>query len=416
MAGNLLATTLYRAVLRTARRIDADCATRALLSSPLIRAEKSPSSSPLPHDVAEPLAQKWLDGLSQELHDDASPSSLMRSAAAVKSPVNLRDALSRHIRADLDNGSIGDAGFSLLRYLSETHALGERLFDASTASATPAVTTTTTTDVRAGHYLVADPFAYNPCQQRILEWVYACTPMVLLVLEQEEGMGGQTSAVVINAPTSLRLRRHDWMHALEVPDGGVFECCHVYYGGGDQSTKLTMLHTHGEELSGSKAIGQTGLYEGGLLQDAAHLVRMGRASPADFLFYRGRVELPTTRVTQEVQRGEWMGCVAEWDGGGKRLPVWARPESNAPGMLAEEAQRLDASWASWSQLVSGMADKSSASGLEQMLRITPEVMKGIMIRAAHLPPPTAEHGSEDEAAANRLLRSPASSYSSDHNE
>ena len=49
-----------------------------------------------------------------------------------------------------------------------------------------------------------------------------------------------------------------------------------------------MLHTHAT-LPGARRVA-SGVYEGGYLGDAAQLVRLGKARPSDFLFFRGRVE------------------------------------------------------------------------------------------------------------------------------
>ena len=137
----------------------------------------------------------------------------------------------------------GDAGFALLRHLSQTLELGQRLVappgdeDApSITGARSAAACAATSPLAAGDYLVADPLAYH---ERILDVVYSVTPLVALVLDRE-------TALVVNAPSKLRLRHHDWMRALDVPSGAhnVFADNHVHYGG-EGSLRSLCARRHG---------------------------------------------------------------------------------------------------------------------------------------------------------------------------
>ena len=269
-AASPLPRTLFRAVLRTGARFDADPITRSLLGSPLLRASESASTAPLPHNTSDKVAEQALVGAIDEMRS-AAPNARMVSLAAEMSPIKLRNALSHQCSAlhehasSSDTGApthseLGDAGFSLLRYLGATHALSERLFTPPAGSEAALhrcgdeeeMARQSCRPVRAGDCLAADPLAYN---ERFLDALYAVTPMALLVLrgaEQERcpGLGlvlngapscgsnpqatprppsssyayrpASSRPPVGAAPSILRLRAHDWMRAAEMPLGGLF--------------------------------------------------------------------------------------------------------------------------------------------------------------------------------------------------
>ena len=82
---------LWRGILREARVLDADPVRRTLLASPLLRAERSPTETPLPASVEHPDAERALVGAVAELRVTG------RSTDVVASPVRFRDALSRQL-------------------------------------------------------------------------------------------------------------------------------------------------------------------------------------------------------------------------------------------------------------------------------------------------------------------------------
>ena len=84
---------LWRGILREARVLDADPVRRSLLASPLLRAERSPTETPLPASVEHPDAERALVGAVAELRVTG------RSTDVVASPVRFRDALSRQLAA-----------------------------------------------------------------------------------------------------------------------------------------------------------------------------------------------------------------------------------------------------------------------------------------------------------------------------
>jgi hypothetical protein len=141
--------------------------TRALLSAPLIRAARSPTTSPLDHDVTHPLAQKAIDHAIATIRE-ATPAEMKRSLTfdAAKSPATLRSALSAFRSASSppeDPSALGDAGFQLLRYMGETDALSFGLLAPSTeangTNAAQRMDRSRATDLRAGDCLLADPMA-----------------------------------------------------------------------------------------------------------------------------------------------------------------------------------------------------------------------------------------------------------------
>ena len=160
----------------------------------------------------------------------------------------------------------------------------------------------------------------------------------------------------------------------------------VFYGGDAELRTLTMLHPHGEVLSGAKQV-TDGLWVGGYMSDAAQLVRTGAAAAHDFVFFRGRLEWQATELAELIQGGEWLragnaeqtaaresGAAPEWDG-------WASPERCGPGTLESESTRLHGAYRTWAE---GMASCGAAYGA--MTRMRPEVLQQIIVRAAHMPP------------------------------
>ena len=414
MAGNAaagtqrLARTLWRQILRTAAGFDSDRAARALLCSPLLRAAGSPTPTPIGSDTDNPLAEKFLLKALEELRAGTPTHSV--STDAVVSPVSVRAALSRQFAqlnlsekrelVALEDGPINNAaGFSLLRYLGATLERSASLLRpgddansiASTSSERVVQAVAARASLRTGDYLAADPLAYH---ERCLEMVYAVTPMAMLVLEgasdESEGVG-----LIINAPSKLRLRQHDWMQALDVPLGGVFSSNPVFYGGDCQLGRLTMLHPHGDKLVGARRV-TSHLYEGGYLCDAAQLVRVGDARPSDFLFFRGRLEWRRgCGLEAQLSRGEWIR--PQPPGGDSEAERWlaghgwASPNLVSPDALATEEGRLQAAWQSWASLVR-LCDEVHAP----LLRLRPHALKDVIVRAAHMPP--GAHELVDERA------------------
>ena len=162
-----------------------------------------------------------------------------RHSAAVDlttSPQTLVSALSQQLKLSrdqaVDGGTLGDAGFSLLRSLHAADEQAEALIlprpcataqpislaghGGAASAALSASSPTSVAQVLTGDYLAFDPMAYPA---RCLESVYALTPMLMLVLEAPHE-DRPAIGLVVNAPTRLQLRSSHWMHALECPDGG----------------------------------------------------------------------------------------------------------------------------------------------------------------------------------------------------
>ena len=267
-----------------------------------------------PEETANALAETAVERAVEHLRH----SQTTRHSAAVDlttSPQTLVSALSQQLKLSrdqaVDGGTLGDAGFSLLRSLHAADEQAEALIlprpcataqpislaghGSAASAALSASSPTSVAQVLTGDYLAFDPMAYPA---RCLESVYALTPMLMLVLEAPHE-DRPAIGLVVNAPTRLQLRSSHWMHALECPDGGVFQCCPVFYGGPDELRSITMLHPHGEQLPGSRRVTRT-LWTGGYLSDAAQLVRTRRAQPSDFLFFRGRHEWRTGEMERQL--------------------------------------------------------------------------------------------------------------------
>lgn len=216
---------LWRAILRTARRFDSDAVKRLALCAPLLRAERQTAG--LPADgMTDLLAEKVLNGTVDALRA-AQHGSFSATVDLITSPAKLSDALGRQVSKVRVEGSgetpaaLGDAGFQLLKALHGSLEQAETLISTPSIAATPPASLTTANiaqsahvsqPIRTGDYLGFDPMAYP---ERCLGAVYATTPMVLLVLEGASA-GSPGVGLVLNAPTRLRMRAHDWMHAVEV--------------------------------------------------------------------------------------------------------------------------------------------------------------------------------------------------------
>ena len=376
------ADILWRCCYRAAREFDRDPAKRLVLNAPLLHAERAAAAitggnanaNAATPNMDNEVGDRALRGAMAQL-DRANRDCIASSLRAVHSPSQLRHALSEELRATLffeEPATIGDAGFALVRHLGEQLALADRiLFPGQFTPRRPSITTASqphARPLRAGEFLAADPMAFN-FQRRCLENVYAVTPLLMLVVDAPADLDSTGTAIILNAPSKLRLRRHDWMHALDAPVGGVFSANPVLYGGDAELRSLTMLHPHGARMRGARRV-LGGLYEGGLVSDAAQLVRSGAASPEDFLFYRGLVEFRTGELEAQAAQGEWIRLESS--------DALARAVANEPASLATEEGRLDAAWAAWAAAIGTRGDEFGC-----WLRLRPEVLKEIIVRAAY---------------------------------
>ena len=385
---------LWRGILREARVLDADPVRRTLLASPLLRAERSPTETPLPASVEHPDAERALVGAVAELRVTG------RSTDVVASPVRFRDALSRQLatlraqqvgshpefggasQVARNAAELGDAGFAMLRYLGGVADAAERAFEPpapETATAPAAAAPAHLGLPRGGDFLAADPFAYP---QRFLERFFGVAPLAVLVLEAPSD--GRARGVVLNAPSCLRLRHRDWMRAIEVPsEAGVFAHNRVLYGGPDSLAELTMLHPHGEHLPAARRVAD-GIYEGGYLADAAQLVRSGRAQPTDFVFFRGHSEWAAGRLAAEVAAGDWVRAPpprvesAKWLD--REMARVAQPSytSQLPDDCIAEPAALAAGWETWAALV-----RRCGRAYRPLLRLRPAAFRAIVEAAAY---------------------------------
>jgi hypothetical protein len=275
--------------------------------------------------------------------------------------------------------------------------------------------------------------AHSP--ERLLECVYATAPMVVYILEAPTAHSAAVG-VVVNAPSPLRLRRRDWMRALQCPgERSVFAANRVLYGGDSDLSALTMLHPYAT-LPSARPVGGATVHEGGYLLDAAQLVRSGRARADDFLFFRGRVTLAHQTLDASLAAGEWIHLPMREDEStdaaraaathatataathatataathatataathathataangspaadqtpqasddSEGLGPWA-PNRAALSTLATAAGRASYSWNTWSQLVRRCSPSLAAA----LLRLRPDVLHHLIVQAAHLP-------------------------------
>ena len=409
---------LWRAILRTASHFDSDRTRRLVLNAPLLRAQQQALAERPLEETANALAETAVERAVEHLRH----SQTTRHSAAVDlttSPQTLVSALSQQLKLSrdqaVDGGTLGDAGFSLLRSLHAADEQAEALIlprpcataqpislaghGGAASAALSASSPTSVAQVLTGDYLAFDPMAYPA---RCLESVYALTPMLMLVLEAPHE-DRPAIGLVVNAPTRLQLRSSHWMHALECPDGGVFQCCPVFYGGPDELRSITMLHPHGEQLPGSRRVTRT-LWTGGYLSDAAQLVRTRRAQPSDFLFFRGRHEWRTGEMERQLAEGELIGPVRSMlarppDATSSQYPTmhatsssivdddddddddtadWARPSRRRAAALSTEDRRLSLSWRAWAAHI-----KRCGPAFAPLQRLRKDKLRDHIVSAAH---------------------------------
>lgn len=79
----------------------------------------------------------------------------------------------------------------------------------------------------------------------------------------------------------------------------------VYQGGPVESDRLFFIHRLADEISGSVAIGSTGLYLGGDLYDAVKLINQGVANSQNIRFFLGYTGWSGFQLKKEMRSKFW---------------------------------------------------------------------------------------------------------------
>jgi len=333
-----ISRALWRALLRSARRYDAEPALRSLLATPrtvehdLTRGAWTSIERPGIESIssAAVLSQRVLERAVGLLCGGGRLHVPGREAETAAGMVGAMRLAAREAVCSAPPHLVVDAAFSLLRRLDVPIRVADRVLGpalrvraASSSSSALSLRPAATAALARGTVLVSHPLMRRD---------------VVLLLEAD-GADGYAFGLVTNQPTAnafgagpgaaghgakataswttgRRLLRDELapQRRTREDDLAVFGESAVFYGGPDGGWNVTMLHPHAE-VRGCVQV-RDGLYYGGDLADAAMRVRSGEAEAADFTFYRGRVDWQPGALGGECALGEWV--VADW--GGKAWP------------------------------------------------------------------------------------------------
>lgn len=426
-----LSRELWRALLRSARRYDVEPAYRSLLAAPrtvehdLTSGEWTAIERP-PLDAlssADELAQRvteravaalcgggrlYVPGRTHCGGPAYSSGGIADGATSLDVAATLVQALRAAAREALASSAPrlhADAAFSLLRRLEAPIRVADRVLG-------PPVRARATCSRSSPSLRLFDGLAALRRGSVLLSHPLMRRDVVLLL--EADGPDGYAFGLVTNQPTASplgagplsspgtgvksaatwttgrRMLRDDLapLRRTREDDLAIFGQSAVFYGGPDGGWNLTMLHPHAQ-VRGSVRV-RDGLHYGGDLAHAASMVREGKASAADFCFYRGRVDWQPGQLRGECRLGEWV--VAQWDdtGGGSSwpppglMPRLARYAASAADLqLSESITDLGTGaggrlrsykLAAWAHVVAAVADGAAAheagEGAAHVARVT----------------------------------------------